>query len=346
MADEIYRRITVRMWGDAKFRELSPLPPSGQSLWMVLLTGEQTDIIPGLFRIGEAAFAEQLGWSLEAFRKAFQEVSAKGMVEADWQARLVWVPNAVKHNPPQNPKVIKHWKRPWSLLPECPTKDKAWQELKGLAEAFGKGWLEAFLEVCPEPLAYQKQLAVSSDQKETTSSAFADPGPSLAKDPPAVFVPSDSIQAPREALAREARQPLELSSAPPVQPTFAIGKSGAEEVFAYWVRARKKNARTTFPEKARSAVEDRLAGRHKGKPCRKFTVAELCRAIDGVANEGWADRTKHDSLKILCRDAEQVEKFLAMEEQGTNSSQRDNPYPTPEETQAMLARKRGPPVAQ
>jgi hypothetical protein len=84
MADEIYRRITVRMWGDAKFRELSPLPPSGQSLWMVLLTGEQTDIIPGLFRIGEAAFAEQLGWSLEAFRKAFQEVSAKGMVEADW----------------------------------------------------------------------------------------------------------------------------------------------------------------------------------------------------------------------------------------------------------------------
>ena len=46
MAENRYRKIEVRMWGDEKFRMLSPLPPSGQSLWLFLLTGPHTGPIP------------------------------------------------------------------------------------------------------------------------------------------------------------------------------------------------------------------------------------------------------------------------------------------------------------
>jgi hypothetical protein len=90
-----YRKVEVRTWGDEKFRALSPIQPSGQALWLFLITGPHTGPIPGLFRAGRAAMAEELDWELEAFDKAFGEVSDKGMVKADFKARVMWVPNAI-----------------------------------------------------------------------------------------------------------------------------------------------------------------------------------------------------------------------------------------------------------
>jgi len=191
MADDIYRRITVRMWGDAKFRELSPLPPSGQSLWLVLLCGEQTGVVPGIFKIGEAAFAEQLGWSLEAFRDAFQEALSLGMVEADWQARLIWVPNAIRHNPPASLNTIKSWRTTWSLLPECELKTKSWGELKAFTEGMGEAWAKAFGMACPKPRAIQeagnrkqKQETVQEPPRRSAPSLAAAQPPAIAEAPP------------------------------------------------------------------------------------------------------------------------------------------------------------------
>src|SRR4051812_18923898 len=95
-----YRKIDTCMWGDSKFRDLSAPQPNGQSLWIYLLTGPHTTNIPGLSCAGEAHLAEALGWSVEAFREAFLEVSSKGLAKADWKARVVWIPNAMKFNPP------------------------------------------------------------------------------------------------------------------------------------------------------------------------------------------------------------------------------------------------------
>ena len=92
-----YRKIEVRTWSDEKFRALSAIPPSGQGLWFFLLTGPNTTAIPGLFRAGRAAMAEELNWELEAFDEAFQEVFEQGMVKADFKAKLVWLPKAIQH---------------------------------------------------------------------------------------------------------------------------------------------------------------------------------------------------------------------------------------------------------
>src|SRR5690242_2146464 len=120
-----YRKIEVRMWMDERFRKLSRLQPCAQGLWLYLLTGPHTDIIPGLFRAGRAGLAEGLAWPLEQFDLAFEELLRLRMVQADWSAHVVWLPNAVKCNLPQSPNVVIAWGRAWRLIPECALKTKA-----------------------------------------------------------------------------------------------------------------------------------------------------------------------------------------------------------------------------
>jgi hypothetical protein len=174
MTESRYRKIEVRMWGDEKFRDLSPLEPSGQSLWLFLLTGPHTGPIPGLFKAGRAALAEELGWPQEAFDKAFEEVFSKGMAKADWAARVVWIRNAVKCNPPQSPNVITSWRSEWQLIPECGLKNEAYNVLKSTAYSAGVAFRMAFdkafakLSTKTSPNQEQEQEKPSSELKSSS----------------------------------------------------------------------------------------------------------------------------------------------------------------------------------
>jgi hypothetical protein len=139
-----YRKVEVRTYGDEKFCKLSRVLPSGQSLWIYLITGPHTTSVPGLFRAGRAALAEELGWSQEAFDKAFQEVFREGMAKADWNSRVVWIPNAIKHNAPENPNVVKGWATELDLIPECALKVEALDAIGKHLESMNPAFLEAF----------------------------------------------------------------------------------------------------------------------------------------------------------------------------------------------------------
>ncbi|WP_260523977.1 hypothetical protein [Serratia sp. PL7] len=172
--NEPYRKVKITMWNDPNFRALSPLPPSGQSLFVYLLTGPFTGIIPGLFKAGRAALAEELGWDVEAFDLALGEALSLGMVKADTQARVFWLPNAAKHNPPTSVNVIKSWVRAFELLPECDLKYEALESLKaashGVSKAMGLAFDKAFIVANPlakdkaKPLPRPFQKAVNSKQ--------------------------------------------------------------------------------------------------------------------------------------------------------------------------------------
>lgn len=168
--NEPYRKVKITMWDDPKFRSLSPLPPSGQSLFIYLLTSPFTGIIPGLFKAGRAAMAEELGWEVEAFDLALGEALALGIVKADLQARVFWLPNAAKHNPPVSINVIKSWAKAFNYLPECPLKWEAWESLRaacyGVSKAMGKAFDEALPlpKDKPTPLSSGIQKAVNSKQ--------------------------------------------------------------------------------------------------------------------------------------------------------------------------------------
>lgn len=142
-----YRKVEVKTWVDNKFRQLSPMPPSGRGLWLFLMTGPFTGPIPGLFRAGRAAMAEELEWDIEAFNEAFREVSSQGMAKADFKERLVWLPNALKHNKPESPNVVRSWRDEIELLPECDLKNEAIASIRNHLMALGAAYLQAFDEI-------------------------------------------------------------------------------------------------------------------------------------------------------------------------------------------------------
>lgn len=138
-----HRQIDQRVYGDQRFRRLSPPPPSGQSLWIYLLTGPHHVGLPGLFITGEMGLAEALGWPLggggtlfdstvHGFRECWEELEGEGMAVADWAARVVYLPRTWKQhevNRPRNPNILNYWRDLWDAVPESPLK---WTWLESL----------------------------------------------------------------------------------------------------------------------------------------------------------------------------------------------------------------------
>ena len=147
-----YRKVDVSIWGDSKFRALSSPKPNAKFLWFHLLTGQHTCAIPGLSRSGEAAMAEELGWPLPAFRRCWREIAVQGMAEADWKARVVYLPNAIAYNEPESPSVVKSWTEILTEIPESPLKNKAIHSLgtylSGMGESWAAAWWPGWESVC------------------------------------------------------------------------------------------------------------------------------------------------------------------------------------------------------
>lgn len=139
-----YRKIALKIWGDEKFVSLSPMPPSAQGLWLFLLAYPAQDAIPGVYRAGRASMAEQLGWEVEDFDRCFQEIADLGMAVADWSAKLVWLPNAARFNPPESPNVVVWWSKAWPEIPECPMKARIYEALRAHVYATGAAYGEEF----------------------------------------------------------------------------------------------------------------------------------------------------------------------------------------------------------
>ncbi|EAB9445621.1 hypothetical protein CSU32_15215 [Salmonella enterica subsp. diarizonae] len=115
--------------------------------------------------------AEELEWNIEAFDEAFQEVSSQGMAKADFKERLVWLPNALKHNKPESPNVVRSWRDEIELLPECDLKNEAIANIRNHLMALGTAYLQAFDEILtdenkPSAKAYRKASPKTTPNQE------------------------------------------------------------------------------------------------------------------------------------------------------------------------------------
>lgn len=148
-----YARVTRALHSDEKYRSLEPLVPGGQSLWHVLLTTPHASVIPGLIVAREATLIDELNWNPDEFRDAFAELQEAGMALADWSAGVIWLPRAVRHDPPTSPNVISFWGK--ALLNHVPRTAFVYRALvhirTELAEILvnPKPWLERFDQVFP-----------------------------------------------------------------------------------------------------------------------------------------------------------------------------------------------------
>lgn len=299
-----YRKLDLRVWSDEKFRELSALPPSGQSLWLYLILGPQTTNIPGLFESSEVAMADRLGWSLEAFREAFREVSREAlpegcldpqkqpMAKADWKARLVWLPNALQYNRPESPNVVVSWGTVFDELPECDIKREAYQSLKafaeGLGEAYSKAFDKAFRKPSPKAMPNQKQEQKQIQEQEQEQKQ---------KELPVEHDRSTSVGSNPESENGREGKGSEAEATP---------LNGAVlRIFDHWKGAhRHPNAR--LDDKRRKVISKALDG---------YSEADLCQCISGYLNSphhmGQNKRdTVYDDIELMLRDAKHIDAGL------------------------------------
>lgn len=233
-----YRKVSVCAWSDLKVRNLSALKPSGQAMFLMLLVGPQTTNIPGVQPVGRMAFAEILGWELEDFDEAFGEALDEGLVEADWKARLVFVPKAIKHNLPQSPNVVKSWAFTWSLVPECELKNKAWNVIYEALSELGQSFAEAFKTACP---------LAPEQPKRRTQCVEDKPSPKPSEKP------TDNQE---QEQKQEQKQEEPLSAPPASPPPTKKGDPGNETELQAACRETFKAYQTAYFERYGTAHSD------------------------------------------------------------------------------------------
>lgn len=178
-----FRKVSTAMWGDKKFRSLSRPQPNAQSLWQWLITGPRSTQIPGVIIGNLAVLAGEIGWSPEDFAKAFEEVFAKGMAKADFEAGFVFLPRACIHNKPTSPNVIRSWRGTWDDVPECELKHEAWRVLKAFAKGWGEGWTKAFGEACAHPSPNQEKEQEQEQERDQEGEQEQDQEQERAREP-------------------------------------------------------------------------------------------------------------------------------------------------------------------
>lgn len=243
------------MWADEKFRSLSAAPPNGQTLWLRLLTAPEQTAIPGVIVAWEAGLAQSLGWPLKGFREAFREAFAKGMVEAHFEAGLVWVPKAIEHNRPESPNVIRSWRAAWIEVPECDLKTRIHSYLYGFAEGLGEGFRKAFRQ------AFGEGLPEGSPDPSPNTRARLPPSQSdldLPDPDPSGSVPAKDLTAGARArgLGKRGRKAAaaELTDCPPdfdtrIKPGV-IEWAEKRDWPAWWVENRLEDMREKYAARA------------------------------------------------------------------------------------------------
>lgn len=164
-----YSKVERFVWRDPEYRSLDMI---AQHTWLHLLTSPLLTSIPGLIPASLTTIADEMGLVLsEEFRNSFESLVALGWVKVDTVARLIFLPGAVKHNPPESPNVIKGWGSSFREIPDSQLKYE---------------WLQVFINFCNDEPGekFNRPEAVSkafTKDIETLSKRLRNPFETLSK---------------------------------------------------------------------------------------------------------------------------------------------------------------------
>lgn len=137
-----YRKIDPNIWNDERFNQLSD---DGKLAFFFLLTHPHMTSI-GAMRGTLSGLSIELGWTPERLCESLSLTLTERMVVYNKKASLIWLPNSLKYNAPDNPNVVKAWAKILKNLPECDEKYELYQLIKELLKGFSKGFSKAFAE--------------------------------------------------------------------------------------------------------------------------------------------------------------------------------------------------------
>lgn len=195
-----YRKVPAEIWASAGFRAMSPLPPSGQSLFLWVCAGPMTTNIPGIVMANRAVMATQLNWTQDAFDEALTDAMANGLIQFDDKAHLLIAPVLIERLPPEGPNIVRSWKKVWPLLPQCELLFDAERLMIRSLKRFNPMFIRYFQEVLAEaksPNAKNAKGSVSpSKPLKSVSATTALPKP--AERAPAPTPEPEELSAPDE----------------------------------------------------------------------------------------------------------------------------------------------------
>lgn len=152
-----YQPVLVKVWTGESFAAVSE---RARLLFLFLLTCPQTTLLCGVVVASVGTIAHALRWSESEVREHMAELAADGTVAFD-EAGVVWLPNALTYNPPDNPSIVTGWRNFWGLVPACPLKVSVWDRLHAFCAGKGAAWLAAFEGACKRPGASSRPASPS-----------------------------------------------------------------------------------------------------------------------------------------------------------------------------------------
>jgi hypothetical protein len=183
-----YRKIAPRIWNDERFRALSD---DAKLIFFLLLTHPYMTAL-GAMRATCAGLTAELRWSEKRFRRGFAQLLQQGMVCYDERAALIWLPNFLKYNPPENPNVVKSWQASLDLLPKCGLKDEIIQACRDLIKALPKGFAEGLPEAFRKGMPNQEsEQEPEKEPEQEDVSLLLSPSPDKPGDVPKHSVHTD-----------------------------------------------------------------------------------------------------------------------------------------------------------
>lgn len=166
-----YRRVRVRLWIEPLFRKLT----DGEKLVAVyLLSGPQTSSV-GLCRVSIATAAEDLAMSIPQFRRRFDVVLRAFRWRHEADSSLLWIPEWIEENAPQNPNIVRAWRTAFNEIPDGPLKAEAAAATVAFLKAKGQAFRDAFGDVILESVQESMDEPFGNDSPNTP-----DPDPERA----------------------------------------------------------------------------------------------------------------------------------------------------------------------
>ena len=165
-----YQRIYSQIWHDEKFKELTP---EAQHVFLYLLTSPHSNAL-GLYVLPEGYACTDLKLLPEPFKELFGELLAKGLIEYDATASLLYIVGHLKHNPIENENQAKFAKKIVDTLPISPLFTRL---LERLDKPFHKPLQKRLQERLQERYAKPVTVTVTvtdTDKKDKTPCAVSD----------------------------------------------------------------------------------------------------------------------------------------------------------------------------
>lgn len=294
-----YRKIDPRIWNDEKFASLSH---EGQRAFLFILTHPSMTSL-GAFRATKEGIEAELGIDTKGFAKPFQELLSKGLIKYDESCFLVFAPNFLKYNQPENPNVVKGWAGCLDLLPECPLLAEVLQRAKSCASAnskTSKAFSESLgrvTETLSERYAKQlsKGLAIQEQEQEQEYKDVSDETSSSAN---ANVRECESAEDNQTDLFEKgvAAATVGRTPAPKNGQTESKPLSGLEHHPAPKVAPNPADVQPESASNSLQTMESNPADELSRKPAKRKTAKSLADSLqkpEGVGDDLWRDWVAH-----------------------------------------------------